>query len=119
MIAPREAAGLGDFRREIDPLEAAGVLRPLYLEATFQGRDAAPSLLRAAEEARALHEQEPLDALVVLRGGGAVTDLAWLNDLDFARALATFPAPVITGLGHALTADRVLRGGMSGPRGAR
>ena len=101
VIAPREAAGLGDFRREIDPLEAAGVLRPVYLEATFQGRDAAPSLLRAAEEARALHEQEPLDALVVLRGGGAVTDLAWLNDLAFARALATFPAPVITGLGHA------------------
>jgi exodeoxyribonuclease VII large subunit len=37
----------------------------------------------------------------VIRGGGAVTDLAWLNDLDVARALATFPAPVITGLGHA------------------
>ncbi len=101
VIAPREAAGLGDFRREIDPLQSAGVLRPVYLEATFQGRDAAPSLLRAAGEARVLHEQEPLDALVVLRGGGAVTDLAWLNDLAFARALATFPAPVITGLGHA------------------
>ncbi len=38
---------------------------------------------------------------MVIRGGGAVTDLAWLNDLAFARALATFPAPVITGLGHA------------------
>ncbi|UBV42375.1 exodeoxyribonuclease VII large subunit [Deinococcus taeanensis] len=101
VIAPREAAGLGDFRRDIDPLEAVGVLHPLYLEATFQGRDAAPSLLRAVHEARTLHEHEPLDALVMIRGGGAVTDLAWLNDLPFARALATFPAPVITGLGHA------------------
>jgi exodeoxyribonuclease VII large subunit len=51
--------------------------------------------------ARELHRERPLDALVVIRGGGAVTDLAWLNDLNFARALATFPAPVITGLGHA------------------
>ena len=52
-------------------------------------------------QARAAHEQAPLDALVLIRGGGAVTDLAWLNDLALARALATFPAPVITGLGHA------------------
>lgn len=101
VIAPVGAAGLGDFRREIDPLQGAGVLRPVYLEATFQGRDAAPSLLRAVQAAADLHAQEPLDALIVLRGGGAVTDLAWLNDLPFARALATFPAPVITGLGHA------------------
>ncbi|MFC4424676.1 exodeoxyribonuclease VII large subunit [Deinococcus navajonensis] len=101
VIAPAEAAGLGDFRRETDPLEAAGLTRFLYLEATFQGPAASESLQRAAAQARALHDQSPLDALVVIRGGGAVTDLAWLNDLGFGRALATFPVPVITGLGHA------------------
>lgn len=101
VIAPQEAAGLGDFRREIDALAEAGVLAPVYLEATFQGREAAGSLLRAIEAARELHAQEPLDALVVIRGGGASTDLAWLNDLQVARALATFPVPVMTGLGHA------------------
>lgn len=101
VIAPREAAGLGDFRRETDPLEAAGLVEFHYLEATFQGREAGASLLRAVQAARALHDQEPLDALLVIRGGGVVTDLAWLNDLPLARALATFPAPVVTGLGHA------------------
>lgn len=101
VISPHEAAGLGDFRRETDPLEAARVVEFHYLEATFQGREAGESLLRAVEAARALHAESPLDALFVIRGGGAVTDLAWLNDLEFARALATFPAPVVTGLGHA------------------
>ncbi|CAM3567292.1 exodeoxyribonuclease VII large subunit [Deinococcus frigens] len=101
VISPTGAAGLGDFRRETDPLEAAGITEFVYLEATFQGREASSSLLRAAQEARELYGEAPLDALVVIRGGGAVTDLAWLNDLAFARALATFPAPVITGLGHA------------------
>ncbi|WP_019588474.1 exodeoxyribonuclease VII large subunit [Deinococcus apachensis] len=101
VISPREAAGLGDFRRETDALEAAGVVEFLYLEATFQGREASASLTEAIADARAAHEQAPLDALVVIRGGGAVTDLAWLNDLEVARALATFPAPVVTGLGHA------------------
>ncbi|GMA17286.1 exodeoxyribonuclease VII large subunit [Deinococcus metallilatus] len=101
VISPAEAAGLGDFRRETDALEAAGVVEFLYLEATFQGREASGSLTGAIAEAREAHQEEPLDALVVIRGGGAVTDLAWLNDLEVARALATFPAPVITGLGHA------------------
>lgn len=101
VISPSGAAGLGDFRQETDALEAAGVTDFTYLEATFQGREASASLLRAAEAALDLHGEAPLDALVVIRGGGAVTDLAWLNDLAFARALATFPAPVITGLGHA------------------
>nr|WP_256488263.1 exodeoxyribonuclease VII large subunit [Deinococcus sp. HSC-46F16] len=101
VISPHEAAGLGDFRREVDALEAAGVLDPVYLEATFQGGAASESLTAAIAQARAAHEKEPLDALVLIRGGGAVTDLAWLNDLAVARALATFPAPVITGLGHA------------------
>ncbi|PNY81289.1 exodeoxyribonuclease VII large subunit [Deinococcus koreensis] len=101
VIAPQEAAGLGDFRREVDVLEAAGIVQIRYLEATFQGAAASASLGRAVAQARALHEHAPLDALVVIRGGGAVSDLAWLNDLDLARALATFPVPVITGLGHA------------------
>lgn len=101
VIAPKEAAGLGDFRRETDRLEAAGLVDFEYLSATFQGREAAASLTTALAKARALHEEKPLDALVVIRGGGATTDLAWLNNLDVARALATFPVPVITGLGHA------------------
>lgn len=101
VISPVGAAGLGDFRRETDALEAAGVVDFLYLEATFQGREASASLQGAVQAAREAHEEAPLDALVLIRGGGAVTDLAWLNDLEVGRALAGFPAPVITGLGHA------------------
>lgn len=101
VITPKEAAGLGDFRREADPLGSAGITQFTYLEATFQGREASGSLTRAVQQARELVEEQPFDALVVIRGGGAVTDLAWLNDLEVARALAKFPIPVITGLGHA------------------
>lgn len=101
VITPEGAAGLGDFHREVAPLEAAGVLELHYLRATFQGREASRSLSAAVAAALALHAEQPLDALVVIRGGGATTDLAWLNDLEFGRALAAFPVPVITGLGHA------------------
>lgn len=99
VLSPQNAAGLGDFRREADRL--AGVCDFSYFEAIFQGRAAPASLLSALAGARLAHAADPLDALVLIRGGGASTDLAWLNDLDLARALARFPAPVITGIGHA------------------
>lgn len=101
VITPEGAAGLGDFHREVAPLQQAGVLELHYLPATFQGREASASLSRAIAAALALHAEQPLDALVLLRGGGATTDLAWLNDAEVGRAVALFPVPVITGLGHA------------------
>jgi exodeoxyribonuclease VII large subunit len=101
VLSPSGAAGLGDVRRELDLLQHLGVLEVEYFEATFQGAAAEASLLRAVEEARAAHETSPADALVIIRGGGASLDLAWLNAEALARAVAAFPAPVITGIGHA------------------
>ena len=41
-----------------------------------------------------------LDAVVIIRGGGAVNDLAWLNDYDLARCICELDIPVLTGIGH-------------------
>ena len=41
-----------------------------------------------------------LDALIIIRGGGAVNDLAWLNDYQLARFICMCPVPVLTGIGH-------------------
>ncbi|WP_407568956.1 exodeoxyribonuclease VII large subunit [Deinococcus altitudinis] len=101
VVSPRQAAGLEDFRREADRLQRAGVTEFVYLPATFQGREAPASLLSALSAALLAHLEAPLDALVIIRGGGAQTDLAWLNDLELARMVARFPVPVITGIGHA------------------
>lgn len=101
VISPPAAAGLGDFRRELDLLRGAGLLTVTYLSATFQGREAEASLLRALERAEELHAQQPADALFIIRGGGSVADLAWLDSEALARAAAEFPAPIITGIGHA------------------
>lgn len=101
VLSPKRAAGLGDFRREADRLAAEGVCDFAYFEATFQGREAPASLQAALASAQLAHAAAPFDALVIIRGGGASTDLAWLNDLALARAVSAFPAPVITGIGHA------------------
>ncbi|AZI42908.1 exodeoxyribonuclease VII large subunit [Deinococcus psychrotolerans] len=101
VLSPTKAAGLGDFRGELDRLQGAGVLDVQYFEATFQGVAAEASLLGALTAALDAHAEEAADALVIIRGGGASLDLAWLNSEVLARAVAAFPMPVITGIGHA------------------
>ena len=46
------------------------------------------------------HHQLGLDAIVIARGGGSREDLMVFDDAEVCRTLATFPIPVVTGLGH-------------------
>lgn len=40
------------------------------------------------------------DTVAIIRGGGAVNDLAWLNDYELARCICDLDVPVFTGFGH-------------------
>lgn len=97
VISPEGAAGLGDFQAGAAPLERFAICQFHYLTAIFQGPKAKNSLLKAIQEALAL---PALDALAIIRGGGAVADLHWLNELKLARAICRSPIPVMTGIGH-------------------
>ena len=97
VISPEGAAGLGDFQAGAEPLAHYGICRFHYFTALFQGPNAKASLLQAIQKASALPD---IQALVIIRGGGAVADLHWLNELALARAIGLSPVPVITGIGH-------------------
>ncbi len=99
VISPETSAGLGDFRREADRLQAAILCEFHLFPATFQGVEAPSSIQTAIFEALAAYKQKPFDALAIIRGGGSVTDLAWLNDMDLARLLCQSPVPIFTGIG--------------------
>lgn len=43
---------------------------------------------------------KPYDTLVIIRGGGAQTDFLIFDNYELSRAIAKFPIPVITGIGH-------------------
>lgn len=98
VIAPAQAAGLGDFMAEADQMESWGLCMFDVREAVFQGERAVASILSALSAVQPAATS--FDVLVIIRGGGATNDLNWLNDLDLARAVATFPIPVIVGIGH-------------------
>jgi exodeoxyribonuclease VII large subunit len=100
VICPATSAGQGDFRSEADRLQQAGLCEFDYFTATFQGGDASQSIRDAVRAAYDAHKVRPYDALAIIRGGGSVTDLAWLNDLKLARWVCRVPIPVLTGIGH-------------------
>lgn len=100
VISPGTSAGLGDFRRDTDRLEQAGLCAFDYYRATFQGTSAPASIRECIRDAYEAHKLRPYDALVIIRGGGSLTDLAWLNDEMLARWVCRVPIPVFTGIGH-------------------
>ena len=104
VVAPQGAAGLGDFQAEADRLQRWGLCRFVLVHSRFQGEGAAAEVRQALLTGMASWpdqglDQEP-DVVVVIRGGGAVNDLAWLNDYELARAICELPVPVLTGIGH-------------------
>ncbi|CAN7360088.1 exodeoxyribonuclease VII large subunit [Acidovorax sp. LjRoot129] len=102
VIAPEGAAGLGDFQAEARRLEAFGVCRFVYVHSRFQGDGASAEIrtaLLAALERMARDEALP-DAVAIIRGGGAINDMAWLNDYALVRAVCELEVPVLTGIGH-------------------
>lgn len=109
VIAPENAAGLGDFRADADRLMTADACHFYYHYATFQGNHAPHEIRHAIANGMNhfinTHAHLP-DLLVIIRGGGAVGDLAYLNDYELAALIAEQPVPVWTGIGH--ERDRVL-----------
>ena len=105
VVAPQGAAGLGDFQAEADRLQHWGLCRFTVVHSRFQGEGAAAevrqALLAGLDRWTSAQAPDALpDAVVIIRGGGAVNDLAWLNDYDLARCLCELPVPVLTGIGH-------------------
>jgi exodeoxyribonuclease VII large subunit len=93
------AAALRDILRT---LAARYPLVDVILAPTaVQGSDAPPAIVAAIQTLnRWSAEREPLDALILARGGGAIEELWAFNDERVARAISASAVPVITGVGH-------------------
>ena len=96
VITSKTAAGYGDFRRHLLENEAGYAFRLDLYEALMQGEQAPASIISALLEA----QEQPCDAILILRGGGSEMDLACFDDYDLAVAIATCTAPVVTAIGH-------------------
>lgn len=98
IVSARGAAGYGDFMRQLHNNTMRLRFSTTLFEAVMQGERTAPSIIAALD--RIMDRIEDFDCVVVIRGGGAVADLASFDNYDLASNVAQFPLPVICGIGH-------------------
>ena len=98
VISARGAAGYGDFINQLYNNPSRLNFKIQLFEAVMQG-DRTPSTIIAALDLIA-SQQEEWDGVVIIRGGGATSDLVAFEDYDLAAHIAQFPLPVIVGIGH-------------------
>ncbi|MDD4991049.1 MAG: exodeoxyribonuclease VII large subunit [Paludibacter sp.] len=98
IISSPTAAGYGDFSDQLknDPSHFAFYSK--LFPAIMQGDQAEASIISALEK---IYEHiELFDVVVIIRGGGATTDLACFDSYDLAINCAQFPLPIVSGIGH-------------------
>lgn len=98
VISASGAAGYGDFMNHLMGNAEGFVFYPVLIPAVMQGDRTSASV----REALQFVEQtiDLWDCVAIVRGGGATTDLNGFDDYDLARAVATFPLPIVVGIGH-------------------
>lgn len=98
VISSATAAGYGDFCDQLLRNDYGLRFTAKLFPALMQGLRTEDSVLQAM--ACVMDEVERWDALVIIRGGGATSDLADFESYALASAVAQFPIPVIVGIGH-------------------
>lgn len=98
VISGAGAAGYGDFIHQLYSSPSRLAFKVRLFPATVQGVSAPASIISALDAIAAQEDQ--WDCVVIIRGGGATTDLAAFENYDLAANIAQFPLPVIIGIGH-------------------
>ena len=105
VISAQNAAGYGDFCRQLEDNDYGFRFEVTLFPAIMQGEQVESSIIAALN---AIYEatvpdgspSAPYDCVVIIRGGGATADLSGFDTLALAENVAQFPLPVITGIGH-------------------
>lgn len=98
VISAAEAAGYGDFTRQLEDNEYGLKFEVQLFPATMQGEQVEKSIISALNNIYTLISK--FDVVVIIRGGGATADLSGFDTLALAENVAQFPLPIITGIGH-------------------
>ncbi len=99
VISAETSKGYADFTRIIDQNGSGYRLFHMLFPALLQGDQAAGSILNQLSRIRKVIHH--FDLVAIIRGGGDDIGLACYNNIHLSRAVADFPLPAFTGIGHA------------------
>lgn len=96
VISSQTAAGYGDFCNQLADNPYGFKFETQLFPAIMQGEGVEQSIISALEQ---IYDM-PFDCVVIIRGGGATSDMSGFDTLALAENVANFPTPIITGIGH-------------------
>jgi len=106
VISSQTAAGYGDFCNQLADNPYGFKFQAQLFPAIMQGEGVEQSIIDALEniysrsEACGVGSENCFDCVVIIRGGGATSDMSGFDTLALAENVANFPLPIITGIGH-------------------
>ena len=103
VISSATAAGYGDFCHQLEENDYGFRFDVQLFPAVMQGEQVPESIIAALEEISSSGEVGrglPFDLVVIIRGGGASSDLSDFDSYELAACIALYPLPVLTGIGH-------------------
>ncbi len=98
IISAENAAGYGDFMDQLLNNNYGLQFYTHTFPAVMQGSRVSDTVIEALQQIEMCIDL--FDCVVIIRGGGASSDLAGFDDLALARSVAAFPLPVAVGIGH-------------------
>lgn len=98
VISSASAAGYGDFCNQLKDNQRGLAFKTKLFAAVMQGSEVEHSVIAALN--RIAEQQDEWDVVVIIRGGGATSDLQGFDSLLLAENVAQFPLPIMTGIGH-------------------
>lgn len=98
VISADTAAGYGDFCHQLRNTSPSYSISLTLFPALMQGDKASASIIAALD--RICEQQHNYDLVVIIRGGGATTDLTCFDSYELASHCAQFPLPIVAGIGH-------------------
>lgn len=98
VISSATAAGYGDFCNQLEHNPYGFIFYPRLFPAIMQGDRVEQSIIAALDAINV--RRDDWDVVVIIRGGGATSDLSGFDTYNLAANCAQFPLPIITGIGH-------------------
>ena len=104
VISSETAAGYGDFCNQLADNPYGFRFETRLFPAIMQGDGVEQSIIDALEKIFQMQtengDSSQFDCVVIIRGGGATSDMSGFDTLALAENVANFPIPIITGIGH-------------------
>ena len=98
VISADQSKGLSDFMQVLDLNTRGYKLFTMLFPAYLQGDMAVASIQEQLK--RIERVKQHFDVVVIVRGGGGEVGMSCYNNFTLCKAIATFPLPVLTGIGH-------------------